>query len=139
MSAMPDWFEVLLAVAIAAVVFVPLLIGLVLVIRDTARGSGRWGINTNAVRCPRCDEPAPTVRVPANWRQALWGGHTCRECGCEYDKWGKPIDLGEGIDRSPFRRRLPPADPRPDDDRVRRQSHDVRNPADPPPAGDDHV
>jgi len=137
-DATPGWFQILLALAIAAVVFVPLLVLLVLVIRDTAGGSGRWGINTNAVRCPRCDEPAPTVRVPANWRQALWGGTTCWECGCEYDKWGKPLDLGEGIDRSPFRGRVPPAEPRPDDDRVRKLHDEVRPPTD-PAAGDDHV
>ncbi|HLW68320.1 MAG TPA: hypothetical protein VKS79_23590 [Gemmataceae bacterium] len=39
--------------------------------------------------CPNCGQPAPAVRKPANFQQALWGGNTCKECGCEYDKWGR--------------------------------------------------
>src|SRR5262245_20763909 len=107
MDAAPGWFQMLLALAIAAVVFVPLLVLLELVIRDTARGSGRWGINTNPVRCPRCGERAPPRRKPENWREALWGGATCGQCGCEYDKWGKPVDPYEGLDPDRFRRRPP--------------------------------
>jgi hypothetical protein len=103
MESTPEWFQITVVVCIVAMVFGPLLIGLFLVIRDTRRGYGRWGVNTAPIRCPRCDEPAPTVRAPANWRQMLWGGATCRECGCEYDKWGKPIEMAPGFDRSPFR------------------------------------
>ena len=28
------------------------------------------------------------VRAPQTWQQAMWGGSTCRTCGCEVDKWG---------------------------------------------------
>lgn len=57
-----------------------------------ARGS-RWGVNADALlpgrdlRCPHCGHALPRLRKPANLRQALWGGGTCRHCGREYDKW----------------------------------------------------
>jgi hypothetical protein len=67
-------------------------IGAALMIRDTIRRRGKWGLSFRPVNCPECGEPAPIVRMPANRRQALWGGHTCEECGTEYDKWGRPVD-----------------------------------------------
>jgi hypothetical protein len=72
-----------------------LAIGLVLVIRDTLRRRGNWGINIKQVYCPLCGQPAPAARVPKNWRQALWGGYTCAKCGLEYDKWGRAVDEDE--------------------------------------------
>ena len=50
--------------------------------------------------CPRCTTPtmrgettaqrmASLVRVPRSFRAGLWGDVTCRECGCDYDKWGR--------------------------------------------------
>ncbi|HMP61379.1 MAG TPA: hypothetical protein PKD86_18720 [Gemmatales bacterium] len=68
-----------------------LAVGAVLVVRDTLRGRGRWGINFKRLHCPRCGEPAPFVRVPRHARQAEWGGHTCSACGTEFDKWGQPV------------------------------------------------
>src|ERR1035437_5569396 len=62
--------------------------GLYLVIRDTRRRSGKWGINRKPVSCPRCHSRAPFIRIPTSWRQAMWGGWTCKSCGCEMDKWG---------------------------------------------------
>ena len=100
---MPDEVAIPLVIAICAVVFIPLLVGLVLVIRDTVRKKGRWGINTNQVYCPRCGEWAPAVRAPRNLRQMLWGGWTCERCGQEFDKWGEPV--GDA----------PPPEDRPDD------------------------
>lgn len=41
--------------------------------------------------CPSCGEPLPVVRAPKNLRQAMWGGWTCRKCGTETDKWGRPV------------------------------------------------
>ncbi len=108
MSDLPEWFQITVVLLIMAAVFGPLLAGLVLVIRDTRRGYGRWGINREPIRCPRCDEPAPVVRVPANLRQMLWGGATCAECDCEYDKWGKPLELAPDFDPSPFQPRSAP-------------------------------
>src|SRR5262245_56526779 len=84
-----------LAICIVLAVFglmvLTLTIGGVLIVRDTIRRRGNWGINFRPVFCPECREPAPTIRAPKNWRQALWGGCTCAECGLEYDKWGRPV------------------------------------------------
>lgn len=41
-------------------------------------------------KCPACGEPCPRFRKPANRRQAMWGGWTCRKCGLELDRQGKP-------------------------------------------------
>jgi hypothetical protein len=120
MDAMPEWFQITVVLVICTLVFIPLLVGLFLVIRDTRRGYGRWGVNPRPLRCPRCDFEAPLVRTPANLRQMLWGGVTCEECGCEYDKWGKPLVLPD-YDPPPSRSRTvrsqePPAPPaRPSD------------------------
>jgi hypothetical protein len=86
-----DATAMLIVLPVAGLIFLTLGIGSVLIIRDTARKSGRWGINTKQVYCPECDEPAPVVRIPKNLHQMLWGGCTCEECGLEYDKWGKPV------------------------------------------------
>ena len=51
----------------------------------------RWGINLEAVHCPRCGERMPALRVPDSVRQLLWGGWTCPACGCRMDKWGQPL------------------------------------------------
>ena len=67
------------------------LLGLVLVLRDTLRRKGKWGINVNAVMCPRCGENLSKMRGPKNANQTLWGGYTCAKCGCEIDKWGIEI------------------------------------------------
>ena len=63
-----------------------------LVIRDTLRGSGRWGISFRGRPCPTCGTPLPLIRRPQNERQRLWGGSTCQKCGTEVDKWGRIID-----------------------------------------------
>src|SRR4051812_48457655 len=103
MSSSLDAILAVIAVGVALGVFALLGAGTFLVIRDTARGQGCWGLHIQPTLCPRCDQPAPVIRLPGNWRQALWGGNTCRRCGCAYDEWGKPIDWGEGVDRERFR------------------------------------
>ena len=66
--------------------------GLFLIIRGTIRRD-KWGINTGRPECSKCGEPASLApRVPKSWRQALWGGWNCKECGCEMDKWGRAYD-----------------------------------------------
>lgn len=82
-------------VALSVVMALALGAGTVLLIRDTVRKRGRWGINQRPVHCPECGEPAPVVRWPRNWRQALWGGCNCKGCGTEYDKWGQPVGGGQ--------------------------------------------
>jgi hypothetical protein len=86
----PLWGKILI-IALALLVFGSLLFGLVLVIRDSVRRRGRWGINGSPTFCPNCGEATPTVRKPASFQQALWGGCMCKECGCEFDKWGRRI------------------------------------------------
>ena len=67
-----------------------------LVIRDTKRGSGKWGVNVRRRDCPTCGTPLPRIRCPQNERQCLWGGSTCEECGTETDKWGKVLAAKAG-------------------------------------------
>jgi hypothetical protein len=81
----------ILAVVASIVVFGLLITGAVLMVRDTVRKRGRWGINTSPPICRQCDTLAPVLRKPANLNQMLWGGWTCAECGLELDKWGEPV------------------------------------------------
>lgn len=67
-----------------------LAVGLVLVIYGTVR-KNTWGVNLKPVDCPRCDRPMPQTRKPKSVSQAMWGGWTCEQCGCEMDKWGRKI------------------------------------------------
>ena len=71
------------------------LIAAVLVVAMWPR-EGAWGINLSKTCCPRCGLRMSRWRRPDNERQALWGGWTCRKCGCEMDKYGKELkDDGE--------------------------------------------
>jgi hypothetical protein len=83
-----DW----LAVAIGVVVFGLLAAGGVLVVRDTIRQRGNFGLNFTSARCSACGESMPAFRKPANFKQTLWGGWTCPKCGVELDKWGRPVE-----------------------------------------------
>jgi hypothetical protein len=67
-------------------------IGVVLVIRDTIRQRGNWGINLRPGPCLQCGAPMPMIRKPENWRQAMWGGWRCPECSLELDRWGRPVE-----------------------------------------------
>ena len=39
--------------------------------------------------CPKCNTPAPIVRVPKSISEFLWGGWTCKKCGLKMDRNGK--------------------------------------------------
>lgn len=39
--------------------------------------------------CPECDTPLPLYRKATSWRQAFWGGWTCKNCGSELDRKGQ--------------------------------------------------
>ena len=65
-----------------------LLIGILLVVYGTLVKNG-WGVNLKPVTCPCCNRTMPKVRSPKSLREALWGGGTCTNCGCEVDKWGR--------------------------------------------------
>ena len=54
---------------------------------------GKWkkklSVNLKAVKCPECGIEQPKVRKPKGMQEILWGGSTCKECGCKMDKQGK--------------------------------------------------
>lgn len=89
---MSDTLATMLVVALGLSVAGLLGLCAYLVVRDTRRKKGNWGINLEPSVCRKCDTPCPPVRTPANFRQMLWGGWTCPHCGYELDKWGEPID-----------------------------------------------
>lgn len=41
--------------------------------------------------CPVCGEALPQVRRPQTWREALWGGVTCPNCGTNLDRHGRVL------------------------------------------------
>jgi hypothetical protein len=79
-----------MSLAFLAVLFFLLAAGGALVAYGTA-AKNRWGINLEAVSCPRCKTPLPGLREPRSLRQALWGGWTCPVCGAGVDKWGREV------------------------------------------------
>jgi RNA polymerase sigma factor (sigma-70 family) len=95
------WRPQVASVATSTRMIVSLMVGVVagILIREVARRNGwkicegsRIGINLSRdLKCPRCGAPAQTIRIPKNFRQALWGGSTCARCGAEYDKWSRLI------------------------------------------------
>src|SRR5258708_6583797 len=108
-----DTTAMLIIMPLAGLMGLALTVGAVLVIRDTIRGRGKWGMNFKPAFCPLCGYPAPVARVPKNRRQALWGGCTCANCGLDYDKWGHAVDENERlrrldeIDANPYARPQP--------------------------------
>lgn len=78
-----DATAVMLMLAIAA------LIGAAFGLRRQSAAKGRWGIGALRADCPRCGTPLPTIRTPSSWREMLWGGWTCPQCGCKVDKYGR--------------------------------------------------
>lgn len=55
--------------------------------------NSKMGINLLGVYCPKCGLKQPMIRKPKNERQALYGGHTCKNCGTEMDKYGQKINI----------------------------------------------
>ena len=45
--------------------------------------------NLKRVNCPKCNAEQPKIRKPKGWQEILWGGNTCKNCGCKMDKHGK--------------------------------------------------
>jgi hypothetical protein len=79
-----------------AIIFCLLLFAaFVLVVADSIRGKGRFGINFKTPVCPTCGNKMPAVRTPKSINQALWGGATCTVCGTEVDKWGKTVKTAD--------------------------------------------
>jgi len=47
-----------------------------------------FGINLRTVHCPKCETEQPKIRKPKGWKEILWGGYSCANCGCKMDKYG---------------------------------------------------
>ena len=47
--------------------------------------------------CPKCNTPAPSVRIPTSFHQLLWGGWTCKKCGINMDRNGEEIGMKNQI------------------------------------------
>ena len=68
---------------------VAVLLGFIF-IRKQSQTKGKWGIGSfGGTSCPRCGERLPMIRKPTSSEEAMWGGWTCRKCGCKFDKYGK--------------------------------------------------
>lgn len=58
------------------IVLLPIAITVSLVLIDTVRQRGRFGMNLDVPNCPKCGQQAPVIREPKSIRQFLWGGCT---------------------------------------------------------------
>ena len=79
------------AVILVTLFFIVCIVVFILVLRSTLARKGRMGVNLKPRKCTKCGEPSPGIRIPANLRQALWGGWRCSNCFTEFDKWGNVI------------------------------------------------
>ncbi len=50
-----------------------------------------FGVNLKTVFCPDCGQEQPKIRRPNNFREAMIGGNTCKNCACQMDKFGQKI------------------------------------------------
>ena len=100
MSAEPPTI-VVVAILFGVLAYGLLVAGAVLVIRDTIRRRGKYGINFNFKRavCTQCGTLLPGIRIPTSWYQAAWGGWTCAQCGFELDKWGRPAEVQKKLSK----------------------------------------
>lgn len=66
------------------------LIGVPFMIYSTIKCKGKMDINLQPSNCANRRTPFPAVCIPANFRQLLFGGNTCRKRNTEVDKCGAP-------------------------------------------------
>jgi len=69
-------------------IFVGIICSMALVMYLSAKM--QQNVNRNG-GCPECGMPVPRFRRPTSFRQAVWGGWTCSECGTEMDRYGKEL------------------------------------------------
>ncbi|MEL1247159.1 hypothetical protein [Flavobacterium helocola] len=74
---------------IGIIVGLLMFVSLVFVKKDSK--FSKFGINIGRVYCPKCNLKQPIIRKPANERQVLYGGYTCKNCNTEMDKYGIEI------------------------------------------------
>ncbi len=84
------------AFATGILIEIALLFILTLIKKDSKYS--KLGINLNRIYCPKCNEKQPIARKPANERQALYGGYTCKNCEAEKDKNGMEIKELENLE-----------------------------------------
>jgi len=56
------------------------------------KGAQFRGIGMFGAVCPRCAAPLPMRRKATSSSEAVWGGWTCKKCGCKVDRYGKERD-----------------------------------------------
>jgi len=61
-----------------------------LVLRDTIRRRGIWGINFKRIVCPQCGTRLRRGITFPNFKEYAYGGWTCHECGIELSQYGRP-------------------------------------------------
>jgi hypothetical protein len=60
---------------------------------EVANSLNRLLIGTRPLNsCPRCGSPLPRFQIPTSVPQLMYGGSTCRQCGCEVDNTGHEIN-----------------------------------------------
>jgi len=59
------------------------------------------GVNLNRVNCPQCGTEQPRIRLPGSVQEMMWGGTTCKNCGCQMDKYGKQVAAAPNGGNSP--------------------------------------
>jgi hypothetical protein len=62
---------------------------------EVVNARDRWPSYLNLMRrrhnCPRCGSPLPRFRIPTSVPQLMYGGSTCKQCGCEVDSTGHEV------------------------------------------------
>ncbi|WP_146190740.1 hypothetical protein [Polaribacter aquimarinus] len=48
----------------------------------------KFKVNLKKINCPKCGIEQPNIRKPKGWTEILWGGNTCKNCGCKTDRFG---------------------------------------------------
>jgi hypothetical protein len=83
----------IVGVVVVVVVFVGIVVFVYATKKNIRIGEGKkMGVNlASDLKCPSCGAAFPIVRIPKNYRQFLWGGWTCNQCGEEFDKWLAPV------------------------------------------------
>ena len=77
------------ATVLGIIIAISMLILMTFIKKDSK--NSYLGINLKRIYCPNCNEKQPIIRTPANQREALYGGNTCKKCGTEMDKYGTKI------------------------------------------------
>jgi hypothetical protein len=84
---------------LGTIIVVPIIISFVvgiwmflvgLVLRDTIRRRGIFGINFKPVVCPECGTGLRRGITRRSWKEWAYDGWTCHECGLELSQYGRP-------------------------------------------------